>query len=56
MLAPWLEANPKCPDEHKKITKADLILVTHGHPDHVGDVGSVACTTGAPVIGAGEVV
>lgn len=50
VLDPWLETNPKCPDEHKKITKADLILVTHGHPDHVGDVVSVARTTGAPVI------
>jgi L-ascorbate metabolism protein UlaG (beta-lactamase superfamily) len=50
VLDPWLEGNPKCPDEHKKITEADLILITHGHPDHVGDVFSVARITGAPVI------
>ena len=47
---PWLEANPKCPDEHKKISKADLILLTHGHADHIGEVVSIARTTGAPVI------
>ena len=40
---PFLEQNPVCPPNMKKITAADLILVSHGHADHTSDVpGSVA--------------
>ena len=58
VLDPWLEGNPKCPDEHKKITEADLILITHGHPDHVGDVFSVArnWSTGDCNLGVREII
>jgi len=28
--------NPKCPDSEKEVERADLILLTHGHDDHVG--------------------
>jgi L-ascorbate metabolism protein UlaG (beta-lactamase superfamily) len=51
---PWLEGNPACPDSMKKIDKADLILVSHGHFDHAGDVVSVARATGATVVGIFE--
>ncbi len=54
LLDPWLEANPSCPDECKSIDKADLVLVTHGHPDHVSDVVSVARSTNAPVVAMHE--
>jgi L-ascorbate metabolism protein UlaG (beta-lactamase superfamily) len=36
--------------------KADYILVSHGHEDHVGDTVAIAQRTGAKVIGAYEVV
>lgn len=51
---PWLEGNPACPASMKKIDKADLILVSHGHFDHAGDVVNVARATGATVIGIFE--
>jgi L-ascorbate metabolism protein UlaG (beta-lactamase superfamily) len=51
---PWLEGNPSCPDSMKKIDKADVILVSHGHFDHAGDVVSVARATGATVVGIFE--
>lgn len=51
---PWLEGNPKCPPEMKKIDQADVILVSHGHFDHTGDVVNVARTTGAPVVSVFE--
>ncbi len=38
MIDPWLEANPDCPAECKDFADfedVDLILLTHGHVDHV---------------------
>ena len=51
---PWLEANPKCPAGMKKITAADLILVSHGHSDHTGDVVPVSRATHAPIVAVHE--
>jgi L-ascorbate metabolism protein UlaG (beta-lactamase superfamily) len=47
---PWLEGNPMCPADRKRIDAADLILLTHGHSDHSGDVIGVARATNAPVV------
>jgi L-ascorbate metabolism protein UlaG (beta-lactamase superfamily) len=33
---PWL-ANPKCPDAEKEPERIDVIALTHGHSDHVGE-------------------
>src|SRR2546430_4403139 len=33
---PWL-ANPKCPDSEKEPERVDVIALTHGHGDHVGE-------------------
>jgi len=30
-------ANPKCPESEKEPERIDVIAVTHGHSDHVGD-------------------
>jgi L-ascorbate metabolism protein UlaG (beta-lactamase superfamily) len=51
---PWLEGNPKCPPGMKKITAADLILVSHGHSDHTGDLMAVSRATKAPVVAVYE--
>jgi L-ascorbate metabolism protein UlaG (beta-lactamase superfamily) len=50
VIDPWLEGNPKCPPDRKRIDKADLILLTHGHSDHSSDVVPVARATNAPVV------
>ena len=52
---PWLEGNPACPADRKRIDKADLILLSHGHSDHSGDVVAVARATGAPVVAVNEI-
>ena len=51
---PWLEGNPVCPPNMKKIDKADVILLSHGHFDHTGDIVTVARTTGASTIAVFE--
>ena len=33
---PFLEGNPKCPENEKEPERVDLIAITHGHGDHVG--------------------
>jgi L-ascorbate metabolism protein UlaG (beta-lactamase superfamily) len=33
---PWL-SGPTCPDSEKEPERIDLIAITHGHGDHVGD-------------------
>ena len=33
---PWL-GNPKCPNSEKEPERIDVIAVTHGHSDHVGE-------------------
>lgn len=51
-IDPWI-SNPKNPtgkDDVGKIDKADLILVTHGHFDHVGDAVAIAKKTKAKLV------
>lgn len=37
-IDPWLQGNPRCPAELENPEKLDLILLSHGHADHAGDV------------------
>jgi L-ascorbate metabolism protein UlaG (beta-lactamase superfamily) len=53
-IDPFLSGNPKTPAEMKTVEKADLILVTHGHGDHVGDTNAIAGKTNAKIVGIGE--
>ena len=34
-IDPWL-SNPKCPENEREPERVDLIALTHGHDDHVG--------------------
>jgi len=38
IIDPWIDTNPSCPDELKNIDSVDIIAVTHGHFDHIGDL------------------
>src|SRR5687767_5115513 len=48
-IDPWL-GNPKCPDGEKQVQRADMLLVTHGHFDHLGDTVDIAQQTQAKVV------
>jgi L-ascorbate metabolism protein UlaG (beta-lactamase superfamily) len=51
-IDPWLTKNPVCPAEYKDMSKlkADVIIFTHMHYDHVGDTAELAKKTGAKVV------
>src|SRR6184192_772350 len=49
---PWL-SNPNCPPSLSRpdaLKPIDIILVSHGHRDHVGEVVNIARATAAPVV------
>ena len=50
LFDPWLTGNPACPETMKKPPKVDLILVSHGHFDHMDDVVLCARESGVPVV------
>jgi len=57
MIDPWLKANPKTPAEYKTLEnlgKIDLILVTHGHFDHIADAPALALMHKARVYAPGD--
>jgi L-ascorbate metabolism protein UlaG (beta-lactamase superfamily) len=54
VIDPFLTQNPRTPDAFKRLEAlghVDLILVTHGHRDHTGDVAELARRTGVKVLG-----
>jgi len=53
VIDPFLTTNPRTPAKYKDLAalgKVDLILLTHGHRDHVYDASALAKLTGARVI------
>jgi L-ascorbate metabolism protein UlaG (beta-lactamase superfamily) len=47
---PFLNGNPKCPPGETDPERADIVALTHGHGDHVGDTVAIAKKHGAVVI------
>ena len=53
LIDPFLSGNPKAAASADELD-ANAILLTHGHPDHYGDVVDIAKRTGATVVAITE--
>ncbi len=42
LIDPWVDSNPVCPDELKTFDALDVMLITHGHWDHMEDAVPIA--------------
>jgi L-ascorbate metabolism protein UlaG (beta-lactamase superfamily) len=52
---PFLTGNPSCPDGEREPERCDLVVLTHGHDDHVGDAVAIAQRFSCPVVAQVEV-
>jgi L-ascorbate metabolism protein UlaG (beta-lactamase superfamily) len=55
LFDPFISPNPLAKDIDLQSLKADYILVSHGHEDHLADAMAIANRTGATIIAAFEV-
>ncbi len=54
IIDPWVDGNPACPEHLKKIDQLDIMLLTHGHFDHIGDAVALAKKHSPKVVGIFE--
>jgi L-ascorbate metabolism protein UlaG (beta-lactamase superfamily) len=47
---PFLTGNPRCPESEAEPERCDLIALTHGHDDHLGDTVALARGFECPVV------
>lgn len=56
LFDPFITGNPAAKDIDISAIKADYILISHGHQDHVLDVEAIAKNTGAKLISNYEII
>jgi L-ascorbate metabolism protein UlaG (beta-lactamase superfamily) len=54
LMDPFLTGNPKAAASHGELEPTHIFL-THGHPDHYGDIVDIAKRTGAQVVTIAEI-
>ena len=55
LIDPWVVNNPACPENFKSFDKLDLMLITHGHFDHIGDAVQLGKRYQPQVVGIFEI-
>ena len=56
LIDPFFAGNPSAPVTHEEIDVCDLILVTHDHPDHIGQALELAARHDAEVIAIFDII
>lgn len=56
LIDPFFTGNPTSPIDYTDIKKADIVLLTHDHADHVGDSVGICKATGAKLVGVFDTI
>jgi L-ascorbate metabolism protein UlaG (beta-lactamase superfamily) len=54
LIDPFLQSNPATPEALKKVERVDVMLITHGHGDHIGDAVALGKQFKPQVVGMVE--
>ncbi len=54
IIDPWVDGNPMCPHELKKVEQVDILAITHAHYDHIGDAVRIGSELQPKVVGIYE--
>jgi L-ascorbate metabolism protein UlaG (beta-lactamase superfamily) len=55
LIDPWVMNNPVAPEKLKTVERCDLMLITHGHFDHVHDALEIAQATTPKIVTIHEI-
>ena len=55
LIDPWVMGNPAAPETLKTVDKCDLMLITHGHFDHIHDSVEIARNTKPTIVCSHEI-
>lgn len=55
LIDAWVQNNPACPPDKKDVGAVDLMLLTHGHFDHIEDAVPIATRTNCQTVAIFEI-